>query len=46
VKVQLNVDNLCNRKDLILDKTNAVGEVLRTEIAPPRTGSLTHRITF
>jgi len=45
-KVQLNIDNLLNRNDLILDKTNAVGEVLRAEIAPPRTVSLTNRITF
>ncbi len=45
-KLQLNIDNLLNRRDLILDKTNALGEVLRAEIAPPRTVSLTNRITF
>ncbi len=45
-KVQLNIDNLLNRRDLILDKTNAVGEVLRAEVAPPRTVSLTNRISF
>lgn len=45
-KVQLNIDNLLNRRDLILDKTNAAGQVLRAEIAPPRTVSLTNRITF
>ena len=45
-KIQLNVDNLLNRRDLILDKTNAVGEVLRAELPPPRAVSLTNRITF
>ena len=45
-KIQLNVDNLLNRQDLIINKTNAAGKILRVEVPPPRTVSLTNRITF